>query len=426
MLDRTAAPAFETIQNVNFQRAEKFVLNNGIPVFTLNAGSQELCRIDLIFKAGTLYQSKPLLAVAVSDLLESGTSKYSAKEFSEEIDFFGSFIEPSAGTDYASVSLFSLNKFLKESLPFLENMVKDPTFPQTELETWVSIKKQKFLTQQKKVSTEAKKKFANLLFGNNHPYGKMTELAHFDGLSRKDLISFFKTHYNSTQCTIIAAGCLPDFLLESLNQLFGSEPWGHNSNISAPKTEPFSLKERIHFSEKPQAVQSAIRIGRRLFNKTHPDYFKFQVLNTVLGGYFGSRLMANIREDKGYTYGIGTGLHSYTQDGYFFISTEVGAEVTSKALHEIYFEMDRLQREPIPENELTTVKNYLLGQFLRSADGPFSQADLFRSMWEFDLDYDYFNNFIRSVQETTSLELQQLAKKYLSKENMVELVVGKK
>jgi predicted Zn-dependent peptidase len=182
--------------------------------------------------------------------------------------------------------------------------------------------------------------------------------------------------------------------------------------------------QRVHTIEKEGAVQSAIRIGRVLFNKTHPDYLGMQVLNAVLGGYFGSRLMANIREDKGYTYGIGSGLVSMFGGGYFVISTEVGVEVTNAALKEIYYEIDKLQHELVGEDELELVRNYLIGVFLRSTDGPFAIGDRLKGIVGYGLGYEYYERYVETIRTITPEQLRDLANKYLKKEDLIELVVG--
>jgi zinc protease len=189
-----------------------------------------------------------------------------------------------------------------------------------------------------------------------------------------------------------------------------------------PPQAPDKMK---NYFERPDAIQSAVKVGRVLFNKTHPDYFKFQVLNSVLGGYFGSRLMANIREDKGYTYGIGSGINNLVRSGYFFISTEVGADVTSSTLSEIYKELKVLRENLIPDTELETVRNYMLGNFLRSVDGPFSLGEKFRAIWEYGLDYSFFDEYFRVVKSVTPGELRDIANQYLREEDMIECVVGK-
>jgi predicted Zn-dependent peptidase len=425
-LNRKIAPEFKTIEKIDIQHAVEHTLSNGIKVFTIDSGSQELTKIEFLFKAGMYYQSQPLLASATNNLLETGTTTYSANELSDNIDFFGSFFECSVDQDYASLALYSLNKYLDKSLHYVEDIIKHPTFPKDEFDIYMSNKKQKHIVNSEKVNVLARRRFTELIFGEKHPYGIAVKDEDFDKLKVEDLKAFYKTHYHSGNCTIIASGKLSSNLTDTLNHFFGKESWGDVTVIQSPSVVLDTTKQRKHFIEKPDAIQSAVRVGRLLFNKKDPDYFKFQVLNTVLGGYFGSRLMANIREDKGYTYGIGSGLASLVNGGYFFISTEVGVDVTNNTLSEIYKEIKLLREQPVNNEELETVRNYVLGQFLRSVDGPYSLADKFKAIWEFGLGYDYFENYFKAVKTITPKEIQELANKYLQEEDLIELVVGKK
>jgi predicted Zn-dependent peptidase len=426
MLNRKQAPQFKTIDSIAIQHAKNFTLNNGLQVYTIDAGSQDLTRIEFIFKAGMYYQDAPLIASAAGALIENGTAKYSANQISDSIDFYGSFFETSVSQDYSSLALFSLNKHLESTLIFVEELIKNATYPQEEVNTYLINKKQKFLVNSQKVDMLARRIYSELLFGKNHPYGLEVKAEDHDNTKRDSIVNFFKTHYTHSNCTIIVSGKLPENLQTVLNNHFGKEKWGVASNIEKAYMPAQTTTQNIHYVEKPDAVQSAIRMGRKLFNKTHPDYFNFQVLNTIFGGYFGSRLMANIREDKGYTYGIGSGLASLAHDGYFFISTEVGSDVTKDALKEVYKEIDILQNDLVSDDELETVKNYILGQFLRSVEGPFSLADKFRGVWEFGLDYSYYDNYFNAVKSVTSQQIRDLAGKYLQKKDIIELVVGKK
>lgn len=425
-LNRKQAPSFKTIDKIPVQQAESHTLQNGIKVYTINSGSQELTKIEFLFKAGMYFQPKPLIASATNNLMETGTIKYTANQISDGIDFYGSFFECAVDQDYASFSLFSLNKYIDESLLFVEDILKNPTFPKDEFDLYFLNKKQKYLVNSQKVSVLARRRFAELIFGEKHPYGVDVKIQDFDSVSIDEIKKFYKNYYHSANCTIIASGKLPENLIEILNKYFGNEKWGSGHSILNPNVEINSTTQLKHFVEKPDAIQSAIRIGRMMFNKKHEDYFKFQVLNTILGGYFGSRLMANIREDKGYTYGIGSGLASLINAGYFFISTEVGVEVTNETLKEIYKEIKLLRDELVDENELETVRNYVLGQFLRSVDGPYSLADKFKAIWEFGLDYDYFDKYFDAVKSVTPQELKELANTYLQEKDLIELVVGKK
>lgn len=425
-LNRKQAPDFKTIDKIDVQRVTEHTLKNGIKVFTLNNGSQELTKIEFLFKAGMFYQPKPLIASAANNLLETGTKSYTANQISDGIDFYGSFFECSVDQDYSSLALFSLNKYLDNSLKFVEEIIKYPTFPKEEFDIYISNKKQKHLVNSQKVNVLARRRFSELIFGEKHPYGIDVKTEDFEKLSVNEVKDFYSHFYHSANCTIIASGKLPDNLIDVLNNYFGSSAWGNANIITEPKAEVSTTKDNKHFVEKADAIQSAIRVGRIMFNKKHEDYFKFQVLNTILGGYFGSRLMANIREDKGYTYGIGSGLSSLVNAGYFFISTEVGADVTNDALKEIYAEIKLLREELVGEEELETVRNYVLGQFLRSVDGAYALADKFKAIWEFGLGYDYFDRYFDAVKSVTPQELKDLANKYLQEKDLIELVVGKK
>lgn len=425
-LDRVKAPNYKTIENIAIQKATLNTLHNGIKVYTVDAGSQELTKIEFLFKAGMYYQTQPLLASAANNLLETGTTRYTANQLSDNIDFLGSFFECAVEQDYASLALFSLNKYLDKSLSYVEDIIKNPTFPKDEFDIYLSNKKQKHLVNSEKVSIIARRRYAELIFGEQHPYGRDVKAKDFEQLSIERVKAFYQQFYHYKNCAIIASGKLPSNLIEILNTYFGQDNWGHAQEIIEPSISIHTTQQQKHFIEKKDAIQSAIRIGRLLFNKTHPDYFKFQVLNTILGGYFGSRLMANIREDKGYTYGIGSGLASLGQAGYFYISTEVGADVTKEALKEIYFEIKKLRNELVSDEELETVRNYILGQFLRSVDGPYALADKFKAVWEFGLDYKYFDDYLKAVKSVTPQEIKQLANTYLKEEDLIELVVGKK
>ena len=324
------------------------------------------------------------------------------------------------------MTIYSLNKYLDQSLKFIEEILKYPTFPEDEFKIHVANKKQKHQINSQKVDILARRRFSELIFGEKHPYGVQVSDSDFERVSVAEIKSFFNDHYNSGNCTIIASGCLPNTILSTLNNHFGNSTWGNDKAKVGLVSTPIQLtNQKKHFIERPDAIQSAIKVGRLLFNKTDPDYFKFQVLNTILGGYFGSRLMANIREDKGYTYGIGSGLASFVNGGYFAVSTEVGADVTKQTLEEIYKEIAILRKDLVSSNELETVRNYILGHFLRSVDGPFSLADKFKGIWEFGLDYSYFDNYFAAVKKVTPKELRDLANKYLQEDDLIECVVGK-
>lgn len=425
-LDRRLAPAFKQIEHIELVKATGSKLSNQIPVYSVNAGTQDLIKVEFIFPAGMFHQEQPLQAATVNAMMEEGTSKMTAAEIADAIDFYGAFLEVNVGQDNAYVVLYSLNKHLGHTLPVVEQILKDASFPEEELAIHLQNKLQKFLVNNQKVATIARKRFTELLFGAQHPYGINVVEKDFARVNQQVLIDFYKGRYNSDNCQIVLSGKVTDEVVGLVEKHFGGNDWSSKQSFTEPAVQIQSFTNRLEMVEKADALQSAIRIGKVMFNKTHADFHPLQVLNTAFGGYFGSRLMSNIREDKGYTYGIGSGLVSLKNSGYFFISTEVGVDVCQKAIHEIYFEMKRLRDELIPSDELELVKNYMLGTFLRSVDGPFAMADRFKGILEYGLGYDYFDRYVATIKSISASEIRELANQYLQESSMLELVAGKK
>jgi predicted Zn-dependent peptidase len=425
-INRTAPPAFKTIDKIELIKAGEKRLKNNIPVYSINAGTQELIKVEFLFSAGMYQQQMPLQAATVSAMLEEGTLKMTAAQIAEAVDYYGAFLEVGVSQDSASVVLYTLNKHLKATLPVVEDVIKNAAFPQEELNTHLTNKKQKFYVNNQKVANVARKRFSELIFGEKHPYGINVQESDFEVINRSHLEAFYRKFYRANSCKIILAGKIHDDVYTLLDEHFGGSDWTSTGDLNRKEVPVLSTPIREQLIYKEEALQSAIRIGKVMFNKTHPDFQALQVLNTVYGGYFGSRLMSNIREDKGYTYGIGSGLASLQHSGYFFISTEVGVEVCQNAINEIYFEMDRLRKDLIPVDELELVKNYLLGTFLRSVDGPFAMADRFKGVMEYGLTYDYYDRYIATIRSVSASQLRDMANAYFDKDSMVELVVGKK
>ncbi len=425
-LDRNTMPALGKPSKIDIIHAVESKLPNGIPVYSVNGGTQDVVKIELIFPAGTRQQNMPLIADTTNAMLEEGTTKHNSEEIASLLDYYGAFLETSAHHDYASVALYSLGKHFSKVLPVLEELVKLPSFPDQELDVYLTNRKQRFLVEEKKVRVVAARNFPALLFGDNHPYGHATKMEEYDAVKKEKLAAFHKGHYSSNGCTIIVAGKIKDAVVNALSDNFGKDDWKGNVESNGKAVTIESSSEKKHYIPKDKALQSAIRMGRMLFLKNHEDAIPFQILNVILGGYFGSRLMSNIREDKGYTYGISSGVVFLKEAGYFQIASEVGSDVCDKALVEIYKEMDRLCTEPVPAAELQLVKNYLRGNVLRSMDGPFALAERFKQVWMHGLDYSYYEKYINTLAEITSAQLKDIACKYLQKDSIYELVVGNK
>lgn len=425
MLDRTLAPAFRQVERVLLQEPVVHQLSNGTPVYLVDAGTQDLVKIEWIFDAGLKRQHSPLIAAGANDMLDEGTPSRNAMQIAEQLDYYGAFIESEVSNDRASFMLFTLNKHLASTMPVVEDLLRNAAYPEKEYGVYLNNKRQKFLVDSAKVATLARREFMPLLFGPAHPFGRVAIETDFDRLQREQLIEFHRNHYKCADGSILVSGKIPDNMLSLLEQYFGKDQ--RNEPTPAFFPEPLPSTVNLHTITKDDAIQSAIRMGRILFNRTHPDFIGMQVLNTVLGGYFGSRLMTNIREDKGYTYGIGSAVVSMEDAGYFVISTEVGVEVTNKALTEIETELRLLCDDLIPESELDLVRNYMIGTFLRSTDGPFALADRFKALYGYGaLDYSYYQRYIDTVKTISADTLRTLAQRYLDPKDLLQLVVGKR
>jgi zinc protease len=424
--DRKTAPLVRALEKINIARAQTQQLDNGIPVSVLNAGTQDLVRIEFVFTAGVWSQSVSLQASCTNALLEEGTKTRTAAEIADQVDYYGAFLEQEVNQDWATITLYTLNKHLSSVLPVLEDVLKNPVFPENELQILLQNKRQTFQVDNEKVAHIAKTRFSAMLFGKDCPYSYRMRVEDFDKIGRRHLVDFYAGFYGSDNCKIIMSGCVSKEAVTLINKHFGGRDWSSAQvkplmNAGGIQSDPVNK----HLIAKEDAVQSAIRIGRILFNKVHADYHAMKVLNTILGGYFGSRLMTNIREEKGYTYGIGSRIISLRHAGYFFISTEVGVDVCQPALKEIYMEVKKLREVPVNEEELSLVKSYMLGDFLRSIDGPFALAEKFRKIMLYDLKYEYYDQFVDTVKSITPGQLQELANNYLAEKNLHELVVGK-
>lgn len=422
-LNRTLAPEFKQVSTIEFIDVINHNLDNGIELNYINGGTQDIIKIDFIFNAGIWQQHKQLVASTTNALIKEGTKSFTAYEIAEGIDNYGAFLEVENSFDTATVTLYTLTKYLNEVLPYVKEVICCPALCDKEFEIYKNNAIERFKVNLEKVSFVARKEFAELIFGNKNPYGSNVNIGDYQNLSLSDIKAFHQRTYQLSNCEILISGKVDINIAAKINSFFGNETLIDFSERELVIDTTPNISDNLYI-KKEGALQSAIRIGRLMPNKLHPDYLGLQVLNTILGGYFGSRLMNNIREDKGYTYGINSGIVSLKNGGYFFISTEVGADVTKDALKEIYKEIELLRTEEVSIEELDLVKNYMLGQFLQSCDGAFNMANLFESAKLYGLDYGFYNNYINTIKKITPKTIKALGVKYFNKIDLKEVVVG--
>lgn len=425
MVNRNAAPAIKDAIDFNLELKpyQKFILDNGIEVYTINAGEEEVIQVELVFFAGNWYEQKNLIAAATNHLLKNGTISKSAFEINEHFEYYGAYLNRHCYNETATVSLHSLTKHLTELLPVISELITTSDFPETELDIFRQNMKQQLEINLKKNDFISNRLIDEYLFGIDHPYGKYSSMEGYDALRREELQSFFEENYVNGRCIIFVAGKLPADIDKLLNNAFGSLVVNKKPLpiIHHPLQSAIEKKYRVHNDD--QSVQGAIRIASLFPNRHHPDFVKAQVVNTLFGGYFGSRLMSNIREDKGYTYGIQSYLQNLMQESAWMISTEAGKEVCEATVEEVYKEMEILRSEAVSEEELLLVKNYLIGTILGDIDGPFHIIGRWKTIILNELGEDYFYRSIDDIKNITVKEVQELANKYLRPEKFYELIV---
>jgi predicted Zn-dependent peptidase len=424
-VDRKTPPAIHDAIEFKYYLPpiQKTELNNGLPLYWLNAGVQDVVEISWVFPAGLWYEQKPAIAHATAGLLKNGTSKYSAHEINEKLEFYGASLKCSAGNDNATVTLHCLTKHLPSLLPVVLDVITDATFPETEIEIHKKNAVQRLLVSLRQCEFVANQKIDALLFGEFHPYGRFSKQEKIEAITREDLVAFYNTYYSLANVKIFMAGKIGDAEVGYLNDVFGKAALQATEIKGEVFSAPAPGEKKYHVVNDPNGVQGALRIGRLFPNRHHEDYAPMVVLNTLFGGYFGSRLMSNIREEKGYTYGIYSSLAPYVHGGSLTVHSETGRDVTEAAVKEVYYEMERLCNEPVDSDELLLVKNYLLGGLLGDLDGPFSILQRWRTLILNGFDEAYFNKNVHIYKSIDAKELQALAQKYFRKEDFYEVVV---
>ncbi len=425
MLNRTQAPTIvdATEYNLNLKPYELFHLDNGVPVYTIDAGAQDVLQVDMVFYAGNFFEEKVGVAGATNFLLKNGTTTRTAFQLNETFDYFGASCSRACYNETATITLHTLSKHTDKLLPLINDMLTNSIFLQEELDTFRQNAKQRLAVNLQKCEFVAARKIDQLIYGENHPYATFTNTENLDGLDIDQLKGFYKKYYVNGACAIFVAGKLPSNIETLLNDNFGKLQLSKPSFLNRLITPAPASEKKYVIHNDVNAVQGAIRIAQPFPNRHHEDFKKVIVLNTVYGGFFGSRLMSNIREEKGYTYGIYSYLQNHLQDSAWLISTEAGKDVCAATIEEVYKEMKIMREELVDEEELSLVRNYMIGGILGDLDGPFQIMAKWKNIVLNNLDEKYFYESVDAIKNTSAEELQTLAQKYLQPEKFFELVV---
>ncbi len=416
-------PVINEVKKFSTPDYEINYLDNGIKCYILKIDDPDIIKMEIIYDAGRIYEKYRAIAKSTASLLKEGTSNMSSSKIAETIDYYGASISTGANMDTSVIQLYALGKYFKELIPVLHEIVTEAVFPEDEIKKFKRRNIDSLKIELSKNEVLAYRHFTEKIFGKDHPYGYNTTKEDYLNISREKLLDHFHSFFIPNNTKIFLTGKIDKEKLDILNKTFGSIPVGTNDHknkiIPAADSQTGKFKyenKRIH--------QTSIRIGKRLFNRNHPDYPGMYFLNTILGGYFGSRLSENIREDKGYTYGIYSTIDMMLKDGYFMISTDVGNEYLDNTLKEVYKEIDLLRTTPVSDEEMHLVKNYIKGNFLSMVNGPLHSINLIKTIQLSRLNNNFFTDFLREIDNIDTKQVMNFAKKYLDPDSFTEVLVG--
>ncbi len=420
MLDRTTPPPSKTIGRFHLSWPQAYQVKEKLPLFVLDTGSQPVIKLELICDAGSWYEPHNGVARFTAKMLRECTQDKSAQDIAHHIDQYGASVQIQVRPDTCTFTLTTLSKHLTPMLDLLAELLLAPAFAEQRLEHLKHLTTQTLKVEAKKNSHVVRKKFKELLFGETHPYGRQLTEAAIADITTRHLKQYYKNQLLSN-CRILVSGRVTEQDLQTITRHLQSLPTKAQGNPLP--SWPTQAPDQIHWAKK-ESLQTAINMGNVLVTKEHPDYLPLLVVNELLGGYFGSRLMRNIREEKGYTYGIFSQIVPLRHTSYLLIATEVIQAFAEATCQEIEKEIKALQTTPITEEELKTLQNYMLGSFLAESNDPFSVMKKFKAAYLHGLTQAHYDQYYDTIMHISAPQIMALANEYLSVSSLSQVTVG--
>ncbi len=425
MLNRTSPPPAQALSPVKLPTFQRRELSNGLPVYLLPFGSVEVAEVQMVFRAGSALQPASGVARYTARMMSEGTRQFSSLALAQQLDGHGAWLNQDVDEDSFAFKLATVSDKLTETLPLLSEVILAPTFPADE---WDKMKQRSLETlavNEEKTSFLARRHFNALLYGAGHPYGSSTLREDLERITREQLQAYHQEYLYLGNAYLAVVGRFDEAaVLGLLEDHFGkvSLASGVEETSAAVTAQAENNLGRHHIAK--EGMQSTVRLGHLAVARSHPDFYRLSVVNTLLGGYFGSRLMKNIREEKGFTYGIGSGLAALKHDGFFIIQADTGNEYVEPLIKEVKIEMRRLAESGVDAAELDLVKNYLLGKAISQRETPFQLSDTLRYALSHGLSFEQLDRRFEVIQSMEVDEVAFLAKKYFKPDEMLEVVVG--
>ena len=425
MTDRSKRPSVTPFTSVHLDFPQGQTLSCGIPIWVINGGDEDVCRISVYVVGGTMHETRPLLSLLTPQMALEGSAQFDSRQIAELLDYYGAWKTVLNHDTMSELSLSSMSEHYHRILPLLVDGLAHATFPESEFEMYKQRYAASYATTRNRVKYLAGVEMRRLYYGDGHPLVADIDPQQLLQLTVDDIQAFYARFFHPSHCRLVLSGKVSDDMVRLTDEAFSQ--W--IDDTPAQKEPAWSIHpsdQMLSVVDKPGAVQAAVAMTIQAIGRTHPDYLALRLLCTVLGGYFGSRLMSNIREDKGYTYGINAFLSGRAEDGYIGVGTECDVRYTWQVIEEVKHEMQRLRDELIPLEELNLVRQFMLSDQVKTLDTPFNVASYVSSTWLYGVYPEYYNRQIDTVLHATPQLLQQVAQRYLNLDKLRIVIAGDK
>lgn len=422
-VDRTIEPVVKPFETLAIKPVEKRILPNGVEVFIINSGDQPLNRVTVSYPSGLMEAEIPDALQLATQLMREGTERHSGKEISEMLDFHGAWLKADAMTHDTVISLWSVNSSTATLLPLLREIIEQPVFPEKEFEALKQKHKAKYLVSQKNVMYMASMADKRQVFGKEHPICRVLNADEIEAITSDDVSNAYRKVFGIKPYIFLSGGELDpviDDIVAELGKIKFDATERPAQNIK-PMHPAHAETETIEIDAEHQ---SAIAMSIPTVSRDNPDYIPLRLVVMALGGYFGSRLMSNIREDKGYTYGIQANLLGYREGGVISIMTNTAPEYVAPVIEETKKEIERLKDTLMDDEELSNVKSYAMTSLAAMLDTPFQIMDYYISQLHNDTPPDYFADQVKAINSLTAEQIVTLSRKYLDTGKMLVSIAG--
>lgn len=425
MLDRTQEPEIKPIAEVQLQKPRRYSLSNGIPVFIVDNENLDLIHFIFQLNVGILHEKQKHIALFTYALLKQSSKDYSSTEVADLLDYYGAHFTVSETLGGTKFTLSVPKANVTRVLPIIYDFMAEPLYKEDNLQVYKNLKIKDLEYSSKKSDVRNTQLMLHAMFGDAHTAGQFSTRDNLNAITIPQMQTFHAQTFCAENMAIYMAGNLDAELEHCVGELFQKMPRGVAMvtplNLQLPADTTPVISEEI-----PGSVQSSITLCQASMGYLDADRKDFSILSTITGGYFGSRLMQNLREKNGYTYGISSGSVYFGNQSLFIISSDVNVDDTRAAVDACFFELERLQQERVPEEELDAVRSYMIGDQLRDVENAVSYLKKFAYWNQFGLDESEFQTLIQRIRTISSEDIQCLAKKYFDYNKFTQVIVGGK